>query len=142
MYLYIHQDRLSVRTKWSLQAGNSLQYNLIHTTTNTLKQAYYIPHYSHIPHSQHQEFIQIQEERPNLVEGLGGSQEPAGGDGASICCPPTSPLAKDTMVIAVALSSCLLPDKGVLLRASLAFFLDPHKAVTLIFLHLSCRQQQ
>lgn len=83
--------------------------------------------------------IQYKKE-PNLVKGplktLGGSQEPAGGDIASIRCPS---LARDTIVRAVVLSSsCLGPEEGVLLRASLAFFLDPHKAVTLIFLHLSC----
>ena len=61
------------------------------------------------------------------------------GDVRFVCSSPS--LAKGTMLRALVLlsSSCLGGGGGrALLRASLAFFREPHNAVTLMFLHLSC----
>lgn len=84
----------------------------------------------------------MSEDLANLVIDLLEAQvcgDPAAEPPGEVGFGRSSSLAKATMLRAVLLSSCLGAGRA-LLSASLAFFLEPHNAVTLIFLHLSCQR--
>ena len=135
-YLYIQKDRCSVGTACFLQVSNCLQDNPVQTTKKDTSSISYIEF-----RTKTKICMRCINELNLVIDFFEAwvCGDPAPEPPSDVGFVRSWPLAKETMLrgVVLLLSSCLGAGK-FLLSASLAFFLEPHNAVTLIFLHLSC----